>query len=155
LPATPVFHIGLLVHDIEAAKLRLHRLLGIDFRQTQTFPVALEWGRERHETDVTFVYSVGGPPFVELIQTQENDGPFGRHNGEGLHHIAAWTADLEARLEAAAAAGAPADVRIFGEGAAPIAAYLPPDAAHGLRIELNWHSPQMPGYTPRLPGSAD
>lgn len=155
MPATPVFHIGLLVHEIEAAKRRLQSLLGIAFQETQTLSVALEWGGQRREVDVTFVYSVGGPPFVELIQTQDNDGPFGKHHGEGLHHIAAWEPDVEKRLAAAAELGAPADVRIFGhDGDAPIAAYLPPAAACGVRVEFNRYSPEMPGYTPELPGSS-
>ncbi len=155
MPATAVFHIGLLVHDIDAAKRRLRELLRMEFKETQTLPVALEWGGQRREVDVTFVYSVGGPPFVELIQTQDNDGPFGKHHGEGLHHVAAWETDLEQRLAAAAALGAPADVRIFGhEGETPIAAYLPPAAACGMRVELNWYAPEMPGYTPQLPGSS-
>jgi catechol 2,3-dioxygenase-like lactoylglutathione lyase family enzyme len=153
MPGTPIFHVGVLVHDLDAGVKRFSAILGLTFGEAQVYPVQLEWDGQRHSTDVRFCYSVEGPPYLELIETQDNDGPFGKANGEGLHHIAAWESSIERRLNALPAIGAAPEVVIFGEDDEKIAAYLSPDAAMHTRIELNLYEPRMPGYTPELPGT--
>jgi len=85
--------------------------------------------------DITVVYSVEGPPFIELIESQD-DGVWGHQHGEGLHHIGLWEDDVTARLAELAAQGITADLEIFLGDDVLYAAYLPPSALHNTRLEI-------------------
>ena len=153
MPSTPIFHVGILAHDIEAAKCRFGQLLGLSFTQTHTYDLLFVRDGTPMPASVTFSFSDQGPPFVELIQTADG-GPFDRTAGEGLHHLAAWAPDVEAKLAEMAAVGAATELTIVEhDDPCPIAAYASGDTVHGVRIELVRHSPELPGYTPELPGS--
>ena len=88
----------------------------------------------RVERELRLVYSVEGPPFLELIEAQD-DGVWGRQHGEGLHHIGVWQNGLEARIAELAAIGAEPQVIVHHLGEA-LAVYLSPESAHGARLEL-------------------
>jgi catechol 2,3-dioxygenase-like lactoylglutathione lyase family enzyme len=152
MPATPIYHFGLLVDDIEAAKQRLGEVLGITFGDTMRFDVGYESDGVTETTEVVVAYSVEGPPFVELNQSRES-GLFGRDRGEGLHHIGVWESSLGERLETLAGQGVTPEIVIRGEDGSPIAAYLDDGPVHGVRLELVAHLEGFPGYTPELPGT--
>ena len=73
-------------------------------------------------------------PFLELIEAQEG-GVWGRHHGEGLHHIGSWQPGLADRLAAMAAAGVTPEAVATIDGKL-IAAYLEPSHLHQTRVEL-------------------
>ena len=91
------------------------------------------WGAQTQRS-LRLIYSVEGPPFLELIEAQE-DGVWGRQHGEGLHHIGVWQDGLDARIAELAAAGVEPQAIIHHLGET-LAVYLTPETAHGARLEL-------------------
>lgn len=153
MPATKIFHIGLLVHDIEAAKANMASLLGVNFGPTESYDLDLSYGGQVVPTEVVFSFSLEGPPFLELIKSQDNDGPFGRDKGEGLHHMAVWDDDVEARIREVTG-GLQAEATIKErDDACLLAAYLPSERCCGARVELVHRKPGVPGFTVDLPGT--
>ncbi len=135
MTATPLYHVGVLVNEIESAMVRFGELLGLTFGEPLTlrFDEVIEEGR-RVDRDLRLVYSIEGPPFLELIEAQD-DGVWGRQHGEGLHHIGVWQDALEARLIELAASGVQPQVIVNHLGET-LAVYLTAESAHGSRIEF-------------------
>src|SRR4051794_27406868 len=91
------YHIGILVHDIEAAAVRLSESLGYRFNPPTRAPQADLDDRvsgRRGKNEVVATYSQDGPLYLELIQIA-GDGIYGAAQGEGIHHIGFWEPDLE------------------------------------------------------------
>jgi catechol 2,3-dioxygenase-like lactoylglutathione lyase family enzyme len=156
VPATPIYHVGILVHDIDAAAERFGELLGIEFVDPASFPLVGRTPNGLLTSQVTLAFSIGGPPFIELIKTEDDGGPFDKSRGEGLHHIGAWTDDVDARLAHFASLGAPTEIAIAGtdDGNGPaLVAFAQAETVHGVRIELIRYTPEIPGYTPEFPGT--
>jgi catechol 2,3-dioxygenase-like lactoylglutathione lyase family enzyme len=152
VPATAVYHVGILVDDIGAAMTRLTDVLGVTFREPHTFQVILESDGTSRPSEVVASYSNEGPPFVELLQSQDDDGPFGRVHGEGLHHVALWEKSIEDRLRKLEAKHVRVETLIRDGDGRLIAAYGLDDTV-GMRIEWCLHEPSLPGYTPDMPGT--
>ena len=75
MPCTPLTHIGIIVHDLEAAKARFSEVLGITFRENYQGRDAQFHGQGRTDSlDVEMAFSNEGPVFIELVQSQDNDG---------------------------------------------------------------------------------
>jgi hypothetical protein len=136
MQSTNVFHLGILVEDIDEGAERLGDVLGLRFR-----PPAIAHVDEYVEGDTTQVldlkvtYSMEGPPYVELLEMQ-GDGLYGAHHGEGFHHIGVWERDCEGRLDAWKAQGVqPEGIQYTPEGRI-IVAYFRPEGTQGVRFEL-------------------
>jgi|SRR5882762_2916722 len=139
MPATPISHIGILVHDLEAAKVRFSQAFGIDFQDTVQFSgVQFARGEDKVLEAGAYAFSVEGPVFLELLQSQDNDGVYSRDRGEGVHHLAMLVPDTAEHLEhelAPHGLHAEYEITLPGEGCM-LAAYLDPADVHGCRIEL-------------------
>ncbi len=135
MTATNMYHVGVLVEDLDAAMARFGQVLGLTFPEPRTIHLSdlVEYG-ETVVRDLRVVYSNEGPPFLELIEAQDG-GLWGHQHGEGLHHIGMWQDGLEARMAEMQAAGLPAEAVVTIDGTL-IAAYLPPGPVHNTRIEL-------------------
>lgn len=134
MTGTPLFHVGVLVEDIDAAIVRFGELLGLTFGEPLIMTLEdTTVDGVKFEGSITFVYSVEGPPYLELIQSQDS-GLWGRQHGEGLHHIGVSQDDLEARILELQAVQAEPQAIISHLGRA-VAVYLTPDSAHGTRLE--------------------
>lgn len=125
-----VFHVGLVVPDIEAAMHEIGANLAIGWAppQHRTQKVRTEAGETRAE-QIVFTYSSDGPPHIELIQPEPHSVWTITPPG-GLHHIGAFTDDI----------GVPPGVGLsleFGgghdEAAVGFAYYTSP---RGIRVEL-------------------
>jgi len=134
MTATDLYHVGVLVHDLEAGIQHFGASLGLTFETPRLYSVLVEHRGESTPRQLRVAYSIEGPPFVELLESQ-SEGPWHGGHGEGLHHMGFHEDDLAGRLAALKAAGTPADTTIF-IGPDPAAAYLHPDHLHGTRIEL-------------------
>jgi methylmalonyl-CoA/ethylmalonyl-CoA epimerase len=143
-PYVPFFHVGILVHDIDAAAGDFCRLLGLEFEPVRSAPVA-------SGEMMRFRYSLAGPPFLELVQMMETGiGIWGADQGEGLHHLAFGEPDLPGRC---AAFDGRADPVVQGEGGAARVIFTRPEALHGIRLEY-LESPMVAATFARLRGAA-
>jgi catechol 2,3-dioxygenase-like lactoylglutathione lyase family enzyme len=147
MPASPITHIGILVHDLDAAKARFREVLGVSFSEDTDFAdVGFEHGGLVLPEDGTYSFSLEGPPFIELLQSQPNGGIYGNSQPEGIHHIALFVPDTGARLDELALAGIDAEYRITPRASSLLAAYLSAGSLHGCRIELLNRAPNILGY---------
>jgi hypothetical protein len=134
MTATDLYHVGILVRDLDEGMRRFSTLLGLTFEVSRIVIVNTEESGQSHPRELKVTYSIEGPPFLELIESQE-DGLWGAHHGEGLHHIGSWESDLGSRLAALADEGTPVEVKI-SVGDCLVAAYLDPGPVHNTRVEL-------------------
>jgi catechol 2,3-dioxygenase-like lactoylglutathione lyase family enzyme len=156
MPATKVFHVGILAADIAAARTRYAEVLDVTFGETLDYQMQYAYADRTEPTLVRACFTVGGPPFLEIIESQDNDGPFSRSYGDGLHHLAVWERDVDARLEQLNELGIAPEVTVaWADRPGTVAAYLPAATIPGTLLEIVCHSSEIPGYTPELPGSRD
>ncbi len=94
------YHLCFAVQDIEAACRELTGTLGID------------WSPVGHGSlggwDYRIVFSVVGPPFIELIQGPAGS-PWDASAGSRFDHLGFWVEDIDADKRALADSGAPLD----------------------------------------------
>ncbi len=123
-------HVGIAVHDLEAALDGYRTRYGIEPLHRQ---VVEEQGVEEA------MLPVGGS-FIQLLEPLGPDTPVGRFlatRGEGLHHVAYAVVDIEAALAHLASQGArliDAEPRVGGGGAR--IAFVHPRDLTGTLIEL-------------------
>ncbi len=110
-------HIGIAVHSIED-KLELYRdVLGLEFLGEEVV----------EEQGVRVAFFRLGESMLELLEPIDSEGPIARfleNHGEGIHHLAAGTDDIEAARTAAEAGG----MRLLSD--------RPLDGAHGKLISF-------------------
>ena len=85
----PFFHVGFIVPDLDAAMKELHAAFGITWRAPADAMVPLRGPDGVIEAKVYSVYSEGGPPAIELIQSVPST-PLAA-NGVSFHHLGFWT----------------------------------------------------------------
>src|SRR3954465_10541173 len=86
----PFFHVGFIVPDLEAAMEEVHAALGIEWRAPIAAVVPLLGPHGGGEADVYSVYSDGGPPAIELVQSVPGT-PLAGNSGVSSHHLGFWT----------------------------------------------------------------
>jgi hypothetical protein len=101
-----LYHIGILVSDIDAAIEQYSKIYGVSFRA----PIDVTACRvvQRNGSDAPFTcrlsYSTRGPMYVELVEAQ-GDGLWSVANIGGIHHVGMWSADPKAQAEKLVADG--------------------------------------------------
>jgi len=110
-------HIGIAVYSIED-KLPLYRdVLGLEFLGDEIVA----------EQKVRVAFFRLGESMIELLEPTDDEGPIARfleRHGEGIHHVAAGTEDIEAAREQAEQGG----LRLLSD--------RPLDGAHGKLISF-------------------
>jgi hypothetical protein len=130
-----LFKTGLLVPDLERAMADLGRWLGLRWTPVQESPLALWTGQGREDVSLRFVYSLGAPPYIELLEAQPS-GYYAAPNGAHLHHVGRWVDDLGTASAALAANGLPLEAAGQGADGRRPALFAFHRGAHGLRVEL-------------------
>ena len=69
--ATNLYHVGVLVTDLDAAMAQFAEVLGVTFGEPRTVAAVVVEGGTTTERPLHVVYSIEGPPFLELIEAQE------------------------------------------------------------------------------------
>lgn len=122
-------HVGLVVHDIDAALQTYCNQLGFRLLERVTIP----------EQKVVAAFLDAGNSTVELISptdTESGTARFLANRGEGTHHVCYEVDDIEATLAELRKAG----VRLIDEtprqGVHGLIAFIHPKAANGLMIEV-------------------
>lgn len=131
-----IFHIGMLVTDIDRAMREHGAAMGITWARVQHSDARSIWTPEAGlgTAALTFTYSCEGPQHVELLQGGIGsiwDGA----NRNGLHHIGVWTDDVHRDVDRFVAEGwrLSAAARTPEEGFGAFAYMTSPD---GLIVEL-------------------
>jgi Glyoxalase/Bleomycin resistance protein/Dioxygenase superfamily len=123
--ASPFYQVGIIVPELEPAMEELGTALG------------LSWGAIRTgdypPSPIRFVFSVEGPPHIELIEGPET-GPWSSAGGPRLDHIGYWSQDVPADKRELEGRGLPidADGEALGN---PIFCYHRAPSS-GMRVEL-------------------
>jgi hypothetical protein len=131
-----LYHVGVLVHDLEVAQATFSQLLGVSFGpviEVPTGPSNVGVATTDARDDLRVVLSREGPMYLELIEAQDF-GLWGRQLGEGVHHIGGATSDLSSHILLATERGG-LDGLIRRDGH-DVAAYLGRNLAHGVCIEF-------------------
>jgi Glyoxalase/Bleomycin resistance protein/Dioxygenase superfamily len=92
----PYFHVCCVVPNLEQAMEELTRSIGVSWQKTRE--------RESGELRWRLVYSVDGPPFIELVEGAPGT-PWETPDGPRLHHFGRFTDDLDAGIAVIEAAG--------------------------------------------------
>lgn len=122
-------HVGLVVHDIDAALQTYCNQLGFRLLERVAIP----------EQKVVAAFLDAGNSTVELISptdTESGTARFLANRGEGTHHVCYEVDDIEATLAELRKAG----VRLIDEtprrGVHGLIVFIHPKAANGLMIEV-------------------
>lgn len=134
-PASDVFHVGILVDHLDHAIEQYARTLNLTFGERQSRVLSVTMNGETLDSALDLVYSHQGPPYLELMQATQDNGIWGTHHGQGVHHVGAWVDDLDRRIEELAAAGTRVEAAL-SRGGNLMAVYLRPDDLTGTRLEL-------------------
>ena len=128
---------GIAVRDLDAAYAFYRDALGL--------PVAKEGVASARGVRAAML-SVGGSyleilePFAQTgARSGEEESPFARHiaeRGEGLHHVALWTGDVEADVARLPEMGAPLEDRQPRDGFTGRLSYLASEAFDGALLEV-------------------
>jgi len=124
-----VHHVGIAVRDMEKACAL--------FRDALHLPVVKEGVAPARGARVMMIGV--GESYLELIQPVAVDSPFAAHlrdKGEGLHHIALWSGDVELEVERLAEQGVPLEDPEPRRGFTGNLSYLDAEAFDGVVVEV-------------------
>ena len=96
----PFFQVGVIVEDIEAAMDELTRAQNVKWGKLMNRRLG-EWKFKR-------VFSLDGPPYIELIEGPPGS-PWDSSKGSRIDHLQWWTSDMEGDTRRMEAAGVPID----------------------------------------------
>src|SRR5258706_8986527 len=88
-----LFHVGILVADLDVAMRKFSDVFGITFGSVQEMTVNSH-GTFEGKIKMKVAYSMEGPLYIELIEGSDRDCLFSLKNGEGLHHLGVWSEDF-------------------------------------------------------------
>ncbi len=136
MTAANFFHVGILVPDLEEGMERFAEVLGLAFKTPAVAHVdRFEQKSRVEELDLRITWSVEGPPYLELLESQDNDGLYGRAQ-EGMHHIGLWEPDPEALMERLTGLGLRNEGVQYTPDDRILAAYTAPHELYGTRLEF-------------------
>lgn len=124
-----VHHVGIVVRDLDTALKLFHDILGL--------PVAKQGEMPARGVKVAMLKA--GRSYLEVIQPVTADSPFEKHiaeRGEGLHHVALWSTDVDADVAKLRDLGVPLTDEQPREGFTGRLSYLAPEAFDGAQVEV-------------------
>lgn len=127
---TKIAHLGIVVRSIDEAVPFYEKVLGLACSGTE----------EVADQKVRIAFFPCGGTRIELLEPMSPESPVGRFlakSGEGLHHVAFETDDIEAQLRLAQESGCALldEKPREGAGGGKIA-FLHPKSAHGVLTEF-------------------
>lgn len=133
-----VHHVGIAVRDLDVALALFRDALGL--------PCVKEGEMESRGVRVAML--AAGQSYLEVIQPTSGDSPFAKHieeRGEGLHHLALWSSDVEEDVQRLRDLGVALEDREPREGFTGRLSYLRPEAFDGALLELVQPEPKVAG----------
>lgn len=123
-------HLGIAVHSVAEASKFFTESLGLECHGTE----------EVESQKVKTAFFECGEVHLELLEPTSPDSPIAKFlekNGEGIHHIAFATDDIEGQLKQAAGTGVRLIHEVPFDGAAgKLVAFLHPKSTHGILTEF-------------------
>lgn len=138
-----VHHVGIAVRDLEAACALYRDALGLPLVKEGEMP----------SRGVRAAMLAAGGSYLELIQPLEASSPFAKfieERGEGLHHVALWSDDVDGDVAKLRECGAALDDPEPRDGFTGRLSYLAADAFDGAQLEVVEPAEGLTG-TPRAP----
>lgn len=127
---TKVDHIGIAVKSLEAAKAYYENCLGLTCEKIE----------EVESQQVRTAFFAAGEVHVELLEPTSDESPIAKFlekNGEGIHHVAFATDDIQGQLTQARDGGCKLIHEEPFEGAGDkLVAFLHPKSTHGVLTEF-------------------
>jgi hypothetical protein len=130
----PFFHVGFIVPDLDAAMKEFQAALGIAWRAPVDAMVPLLGPDGVIESNVYSVYSEGGPPAIELIQSVPGT-PLAGNGGVSFHHLGFWTDRLATSSHDLDAHGWPCAATVASVEKQP-SRFTLQQSPHGFYVEL-------------------
>lgn len=133
-------HIGIAVRSIEENLPHYEGVLGLTCERVEEVP----------SQKVRTAFFKVGQTYLELLEPTAPDSPvakFLEKNGEGVHHVAFHTGDVQAALDRAGGKG----VRLLHEKPVPgahskLVGFLHPKSTHGVLTEFCMNAPGAPAH---------
>ena len=127
---TKIDHLGIAVRSLDESIAYYEKTLGLKCEHREEVP----------SQKVRTAFFTVGEVHLELLEPTAPDSPVAKFldkNGEGVHHVAFASSDINAQLSQAAAAGCKLIHEKPFEGAAgKLVAFLHPKSTHGVLTEL-------------------
>ena len=93
-----VYHVGLVVPNLEAGIEEVADRFGVTFPSTQAITFHIRsTARGDQRVPLRFAYSHEGPPFLEVIEAYP-DSPWELAEGSSLHHLGVFVDDLDGEI---------------------------------------------------------
>jgi methylmalonyl-CoA/ethylmalonyl-CoA epimerase len=131
-----LYHVGIVVHDLDEGMNRFGDLLGIGRWVTFETAMPSRYRGEEVTAGARAAYGAAGAMYVELVQPtvgRWTAQAFLEERGEGIYHLGYWVDDVSEAVRRAEASGLGVDWAAEADGK-PFVVYL--DAAAGVHIEL-------------------
>jgi catechol 2,3-dioxygenase-like lactoylglutathione lyase family enzyme len=143
LQPTDLYHVGLIVDDIDTAAKRLTAVNGYGWTKPVEAVLAVTTPERDYEVPFKFIYSLQAP-HLELIQ-QVPGTIWSTMPDTAAHHLGYWVDDLAATAAGLEQAGYRQEARPAGDELAMFAYYTDPA---GVRIEIVDRAlfPDWPGF---------
>jgi catechol 2,3-dioxygenase-like lactoylglutathione lyase family enzyme len=138
-----LYHVGLVVADIESAAAQLTAAAGYQWTKPVEYTLSVTTADGDADVPFAFVYSLQAP-HLELVQ--EVPGTIWTATADrAAHHLGYWVDDIAAAASRLEAVGYRQEARPAGETASTFAYYLDPA---GVRIEIVDRAlfPDWPGF---------
>lgn len=126
---TDVHHVGIAVSDLDAALAF--------YRDALQLPCVKEG--EMSARGVRVAMLAAGRSYLEIIAPTQDDSPFAKfiaEKGEGLHHVALWSTDVEGDVAALREKDVPLTDVQPRDGFTGRLSYLAPEAFDGAQLEV-------------------
>jgi catechol 2,3-dioxygenase-like lactoylglutathione lyase family enzyme len=130
------FHVGILVPDIREAMARFTDVLGLEFKEPAVAHVDdFDDTTGRRVLDLSITWATTGPPFVELLESQGDDGLYGSRM-LGLHHLGLYDQAPESLIDELVGKGLRREATQWTPEGRIIAVYTSPEELLGTRLEF-------------------
>lgn len=90
MSGTRIYHVGIVVPALEPAMAQFSAAAGVTWGRVQRFPAEFASPSGTRTYEQTFVLSLEGPPYIELLVQV----PGSVWERTGLHHLGMWSDDV-------------------------------------------------------------